>query len=143
METDEPWSYVGKKRSAGCGGLIDRAIKKVCGGALGDRGSETARRLNAQLPHADPIPFRTDCWHPWGIIFEKHRHLQGKAHTFTLESHNNRLRCYLARLRRKPHCYTKKLANLTASILCYLLKNNINTYLAIPIFVISPSETPR
>ena len=27
----------------------------------------------------------------------------------TIESHNNRLRVYLARLRRKTHCYTKKL----------------------------------
>ncbi|MDR0352665.1 MAG: hypothetical protein LBI02_04710 [Opitutaceae bacterium] len=74
---------------------IDRATKKVRGGVLGDRGTETARCLDAQLPHADSIPFCTDCWHPYGIIFEKHRHLQDKAHTFTLESHNNRLRCYL------------------------------------------------
>ena len=47
--------------------------------------------------------------------------VEGKAHTFTIESHNNRLRVYLARLRRKTHCYTKKLANLAASILLYLL----------------------
>jgi len=37
---------------------------------------------------------------------------------------NNRLRVYLARLRRKTHCYTKKLANLAASILFYLLKKS-------------------
>ena len=29
--------------------------------------------------------------------------VEGKAHTFTIESHNNRLRVYLARLRRKTH----------------------------------------
>ena len=39
-----------------------------------------------------------------------------------------RLRVYLARLRRKTHCYTKKLANLAASILFYLLrKSAVNT----------------
>jgi hypothetical protein len=30
---------------------------------------------------------------------------------------NNRLRCYLARLRRKTHCYSKSLENLKASLL--------------------------
>jgi len=84
---------------------------------MGDRGTQTALRLDAQLPHAAC----TDFWHPYGVIFARSRHLQGKAHTFTIESHNNRLRVYLARLRRKTHCYTKKLANLAASILLYLL----------------------
>ncbi len=55
------------------------------------------------------------------MIFTQHRHLQGKAHTFTIESPHNRLRVYLARLRRRTHCHTKKLANLAASILLYLL----------------------
>ena len=100
---------------------LDRVTKKVCGWTLGDRGAETARRLDAQLPHGEHITFCTDFWHPYGLIFARHRHLQGKAHTFTIESHHNRLRVYLARLRRKTHCYTKKLANLAASILFYLL----------------------
>ena len=30
---------------------------------------------------------------------------------------NNRLRCHLARLRRKPHCYSKSVANLRDSLL--------------------------
>jgi IS1 family transposase len=79
VEVDESWSYVGKKPACWLWWAIDRATKKVCGGVLGDRGTETAKCLDAQLPHADPIPFYTDCWHPYGIIFEKHRHLQDKA----------------------------------------------------------------
>ena len=97
------------------------ATRKVCGWTLGDRGAETARRLDAQLPHAGHITFCTDCRHPCGLIFAPHRHRQGEARTFTIESHNNRLRVDLARLRRKTHCYTKKLANLSASTLFYLL----------------------
>ena len=31
----------------------------------------------------------------------------------------------LARLRRKTHCYTKKLENLTASFLLYLIKKSV------------------
>ena len=89
---------------------------------MGDRGTETARRLDAPLPHGPHITFCTDFWHPYGLIFAQQRHRQGKAHTFTIKSHNNRIRVYLARLRRKTHCYTKKLANLAASILFYLLR---------------------
>ena len=100
---------------------LDRPTKKVCGWTLGDRGTQTARRLDAQLPHGAHLTFCTDFWHPYGLIFARHRHLQGQAHTFTIESHNNRIRVSLARLRRKTHCYTKKLANLAASILFYLL----------------------
>jgi hypothetical protein len=47
---------------------------------------------------------------------------------FTIKSHNHRLRVYFARLRRKTHCDTKKLANLAASILLYLRKS-YNQYL--------------
>lgn len=50
-------------------------------------------------------------------IFDKNQHLKGKARTYTIESMNNRLRCYLARLRRKTHCYSKSAANLRDSLL--------------------------
>lgn len=73
-------------------------------------------------PAAWTRSFRTDFWHPDGLIFARHRNRQGQAHTFTIESHNNRLRGYLARLRRKTLCYANRLANLAASILRYRLK---------------------
>ena len=107
---------------------VDRVTKKICGWALGDRSAKTAQRLDAQLPHAPHIIFCTDFWHPYAALFGQYRHRQGKAHTFTIESCNNRIRVYLARLRRKTHCYSKSLKNLAASILLYLLKKtNINT----------------
>ena len=46
---------------------------------------------------------------------------------------NNRLRCYLARLRRKTHCYSKCLASLHDSLLFIFARKfgmrlvNINT----------------
>jgi insertion element IS1 protein InsB len=101
---------------------IDRASKRVLGWALGDRGTETAERLDAQLPHAPHIVFATDFWHPYGKIFSKENHVQGKAHTFTIESLNNRIRCYLARLKRKTHNYSKSQVNLAASILFFIVK---------------------
>ena len=62
----------------------------------GGRGTQTARCLDAQLPHGAHLPFCTDFWHPCGLIFTRHRPRQGKAHTFTLESHGSRLRMHLA-----------------------------------------------
>ena len=101
---------------------IDRASQRVLGWALGDRGTETAERLDAQLPHAPPIVFAADCWHPDEKIFAKENHVQGKAHTFTIESLNNRIRCHLARLKRKTHNYSKSQINLAASILFFIVK---------------------
>ena len=111
----------GPKKTACWWRAIDRAPKKIRGWTLGDRRTQTARCLDAQLPHGTHITSCTDFWHPYGLIFARHRHLQGKAHTFAIESHNSRLRVDLARLRRKTQCSTKKLANLAASILFYFL----------------------
>ena len=101
---------------------IDRATKRILGWTLGDRGTETAERLDAQLPHAAHVIFATDFWHPYGKIFGQAHPVQGKAPTFTIESLNNRIRCYLARLKRKTHSYSKSKANLAASILLFIVR---------------------
>jgi len=129
VEADELWTYVGKRNEARwLWWAIDRSSKRVCGWALGDRSTQTAERLDAQLPHAEHITFCTDFWRPYELIFQTQRHLQGKTHTFTIESWNNRIRIYLARLRRRTHCYSKSSKNLAASILLFLLRKcNVNT----------------
>jgi len=38
---------------------------------------------------------------------------------------NNRLRCYLARLRRKTHCYSKSINNLRDSLL-FIFNRKLN-----------------
>ena len=101
---------------------VDRAAKRVLGWTLGDRGTETAERLDAQLPHAPHVIFATDFWHPSGKIFGPAHPVQGKAHTFTIESLNNRIRCDLARLKRKTHSYSKSKVNLAASIRLFIVR---------------------
>ncbi len=100
---------------------IDRASKSVLGWTLGDRGTETAERLAAQWPHAPQIKYASDFWPPYAKIFGDQNHVQGKAHTFTIESLNNRIRCYLARLKRRTHSYSKSQANLAASIRFFIV----------------------
>ena len=101
---------------------IDRASKSILGWTLGDRGTQTAQRLAAPLPHAPQIKYASDFWHPYVTLFCGQKHVQGKAHTFTIESLNNRIRCYLARLKRKTHSYSKSKANLAASILLFIVR---------------------
>ena len=72
-------------------------------------------------PH---LTFTTDFRHPSGKIFALDRHVQDKAHTLTIESLNNRIRCYLARLKRRTHSYSKSLENLAASILFIIVKKS-------------------
>lgn len=90
---------VEKKEACWLWWAVDRATKRILGWALGDRSAHTARRLDAQLPHGAHITFATDFRHAYGQVFAGRRHVQGKAHTFTIESCNNRLRVCLARLR--------------------------------------------
>ena len=113
----------GEKKDAGwLWWAVDRAAKRILGWTLGDRGTETAERLDAQLPHAPHLIFATDFWHPYAKIFSQANHVQGKAHTCTRESLNNRSRCYLARLKRRTHSYSKARQNLAASILFFIIK---------------------
>ena len=111
-----------KKAAYGPWWAVDRASKRVLGWTLGDRGTATAERLDAQLPHAAHRTFATDFWHPYVKIFGQDRHLQGKAHTFTIKSPNNGIRCSLARLKRRTHSYSKSRENLAASILYFIVQ---------------------
>ena len=106
-----------KKRAVWLWWAADRATQRVLGWALGDRDTPAARALGAQIPRSDSITYATDFWHSYANIFPEHRHVKGKAHTYTVESMNNQLRCHLARLRRKTHCYSKSLVNLRDSLL--------------------------
>ena len=99
---------------------IDRVTKRLCGWALGDRRTQTAQNLFAQLPRGAHLTYCTDYWAPYAEVFRDHNHLQGKARTFTIESGNARLRHYLARLHRKTHCYSKSRAMLQWSIRLFL-----------------------
>ena len=70
-----------------------------------------------QLPTASHIQFCTDHHPPYKKILPAERHIQSKAHTHNIESMNNKLRHYLARLARKTHSYSKSATALMHSLL--------------------------
>ena len=73
--------------------------------------------LQSQLPEGAHIQFCTDHHRPYLTILADRQHQVGKAHTHHIESMNNKLRCYLARLRRKTHSYSKSAKALMDSLL--------------------------
>ena len=113
--------YCQKKADCWLWWAIDRLPNRSWGGRWGIVEPKRRERLAAQLPHASQVKFATDFWHPYAKIFCGKNHVQGKAHTFTIESLNNRIRCYLARLKRRTHNYSKSRENLAASILFFIV----------------------
>jgi insertion element IS1 protein InsB len=59
----------------------------------------------------------SDYWKPYEHIIPKEKHIQTKAETFTVEGYNSLFRHFLARMRRKSKCYSKKVELLRLSFL--------------------------
>lgn len=125
IEADELWSYVGEKHRVWLWWAIDRATGQVLAWTLGGRDTRAAPALGAQIPQGQHIRYCTDHWQCYGAIFPQAQHTQSKAQTHIIESMNNRLRCYLARLRRKTHCYSKSVNNLRDSLL-FIFRRKLN-----------------
>jgi insertion element IS1 protein InsB len=71
----------------------------------------------------------SDYWKPYENVIPKEKHIQSKAETFTVEGYNSLFRHFLARMRRKTKCYSKKIEMLVISIL--LLMHHRNNSLCI------------
>lgn len=118
IEADELHSYVGqKKEQFGSGGLLIALPETFSAGRWVIRGTRAARALGAQLPQGPAVTLCTDHWQCCNAIFAPAQHIKSKARTCQIESMNNRLRFYLARLRRKTHCYSKSVTNFRDSLL--------------------------
>jgi insertion element IS1 protein InsB len=66
----------------------------------------------------------TDHWKAYEGFVPKDKHVQSKAETFTVEGYNSLFRHFLARMRRKSKCYTKKLEMLKQAVIMLMLKWN-------------------
>jgi insertion element IS1 protein InsB len=67
----------------------------------------------------------SDYWEAYESIIPKEKHLQTKAETFTVEGYNSLFRHFLARMRIKAKCYSKKVEMLKFSILLLMhCRNN-------------------
>jgi insertion element IS1 protein InsB len=68
----------------------------------------------------------SDYWKACESIISKGKHIQTKAETFTVEGYNSSFRHFLARMRRKSKCYSKKMEMLKLSFLLLIHYRNGN-----------------
>jgi insertion element IS1 protein InsB len=66
----------------------------------------------------------SDYWKPYESIIPQEKHLQTKAETYTVEWYNSLFRHFLARMRRKSKCYSKKIEMLKISVLLLMHRRN-------------------
>ena len=71
----------------------------------------------------------SDYWKAYETIVPKEKHIQSKAETFTVEGYNSLFRHFLARMRRKSKCYSKKVEMLKLSILLLMHHRNNTLYI--------------
>jgi insertion element IS1 protein InsB len=68
----------------------------------------------------------SDYWEPYESIIPKGKHIQTKAETVTVEGYNSLFRHFLARMRRKSKCYSKKMEMLKLSFFLLIHYRNGN-----------------
>jgi insertion element IS1 protein InsB len=66
----------------------------------------------------------SDYWQSYESIIPAEKHIQSKKETFTVEGYNSLFRHFLARMRRKTKCYSKKMEMLAISILLLMHHRN-------------------
>jgi insertion element IS1 protein InsB len=66
----------------------------------------------------------SDYWMSYESVIPEEKHIQSKAETFTVEGYNSLFRHFLARLRRKSKCYSKKMEMLAISVLLLMHYRN-------------------
>jgi len=66
----------------------------------------------------------SDYWKAYESTIPKEKHIQSKAQTFTVEGYNSLFRHFLARMRRRSKCYSKKIEMLRLSVLLLMHKRN-------------------
>jgi insertion element IS1 protein InsB len=71
----------------------------------------------------------SDYWKPYEHIIPHEKHTQSKSETFTVEGYNSLFRHFLARMRRRSKCYSKKIEMLKLSILLLMHYRNGNLYI--------------
>ena len=89
---------------------------------IGSRGLEDFEKLYNKIEHIETKYYSSDYWKAYGLLPEN-QHLWGKAHTYTVERTNRRLRHYLARLTRRTYCFSKSVEMLEASLTLFVYQN--------------------
>lgn len=103
---------------------VDRYRKRFINFFIGDRSNETAKEFWETIKHHEMNYIASDYWKAYESTIAKEKHIQTKAETFTVKGYNSLFRHFLARMRRKTKCYSKKMNMLRLSILLLMHYRN-------------------
>jgi insertion element IS1 protein InsB len=90
---------------------------------LGNRGTETGKRLWDRVKDYANGFVATDYWKSYSEMIPQEQLIQSKKETYTVESYNSVIRHFLARFRRKTKCYSKS-EMMTLSLQLLMTKRN-------------------
>jgi|GEM_PF-1207774 len=105
---------------------VDRNGRRFLGCEVGSRDTNTGRKLWDSIKNNDITDVMTDYWKPYGNFVPPDLHTQSKAETYTVKGYNSPFQHFLARLRRKSKCYSKRKDMLKYSVMLLMLKRNGN-----------------
>jgi insertion element IS1 protein InsB len=91
---------------------------------LGNRGTETGKKLWEKVKCYANGVVMTDYWKSYKEMIPSKQLIQSKAETYTVESYNGIIRHFLARFRRKTKCYSKSEKMIEHSLLLLMAKRN-------------------
>jgi insertion element IS1 protein InsB len=103
---------------------VDRHGKRFINFVIGNKSKETAERFWETIKQHEMKYIASDYWKAYESIIPGEKHIQTKAETFTVEGYNSLFRHFLARMRRKAKCYSKKMEMLKYSILLLMHYRN-------------------
>jgi insertion element IS1 protein InsB len=108
---------------------VDRYGKRFINFVIGQRSNTTAEKFWDSIKMHEMQPIASDYWKPYESIIPSEKHIQSKAETFTVEGYNSLFRHFLARMRRKSKCYSKKVEMLKLSVLLLMYHRNGSLYI--------------
>jgi IS1 family transposase len=100
--------------------------KRFINFVIGDRTNKTAEEFWEAIKQHEMEYIASDYWKPCEHIIPKEKYIQTKAETFTVEGYNSLFSHFLARMRRKSKCYSKKVEMLKLSVLLLMQHRNGN-----------------
>ena len=116
-EIDELQTFVGNKRNKyWIWTVVNHKKKGIILWTIGDRAHQTFDLLWSIIKCWRSFWYVTDGWKVYPMYIESEDHLVSKTYMTRVEGENTRLRHYLARLHRKPLCYSKSVIFLHQSI---------------------------
>lgn len=102
---------------------VNRKTRRIIDFEIGSRESNTGIKLWKRISRIKCKKYYTDYWRPYKQFLPERKHIQSKAETYTVEGLNNVLRHYIARFKRKTHCYSKSLEMIENTLLLFINRN--------------------